>query len=260
MSLERANAVPTADIVYGYKRTGGWNTLIWGVQIDLPFRNRNEGAIGAASADVRSSESQTRVLAAQIEAERQTAQADYVARRQLAQQLIPSIRNGALETLRLAREAYALGGIDLLRLIDAERVYLESEAQYSRIGRASSSRGCLGICNGGGPVMRKIQLMLLGAVVGFATSCGGEPEAVAPQAPASSAVDVDPAGQKAAKIDVVEARYASVGDDLEAAGQFAWNEDRTWSIGVVSTGKMITVSAKVGDPVRTGQILAHAFA
>lgn len=132
LRLQRANAVPTPDIVYGYKRTAGFDTLMGGLQIDLPLRNRNQGFIGAASADVRAAQAQSRVVTAQIAAERQAARSDYLARRQLAQQLVPSIRDGALQTLRLAREAYAIGGVDLLRLIDAERVYLEAEGQYSR--------------------------------------------------------------------------------------------------------------------------------
>ena len=130
--LQQANAVPTPDIVYGYKRTGGLDTLLGGLQIDLPVRNRNQGAIGAATVEVRAAEAQARVLGAQIQAERRSAQADYEARLQLATQVMPRMTDAARETLRLAREAYDIGGIDLLRLIDAERAYLEAEGQYSR--------------------------------------------------------------------------------------------------------------------------------
>lgn len=70
-------------------------------------------------------------------------------------------------------------------------------------------------------------------------------------------IQVDPAGQAAAKIEVAEARFRQVADDLEAPGQLTWNEDRTWSIGVVSSGKIMSIMARVGDAVSKGQVLAR---
>jgi hypothetical protein len=41
--------VPDPEFLAGYKRTGGFDTVIVGVQINLPFRNRNQGSIAAAA-------------------------------------------------------------------------------------------------------------------------------------------------------------------------------------------------------------------
>jgi cobalt-zinc-cadmium efflux system outer membrane protein len=49
LRLQRANAVPDPEFLAGYKRTGGFDTVIVGVQINLPFRNRNQGSIAAAA-------------------------------------------------------------------------------------------------------------------------------------------------------------------------------------------------------------------
>ena len=41
VDLQKANARPDQEVLGGYKRRAGFNTLIVGVQINLPFRNRN---------------------------------------------------------------------------------------------------------------------------------------------------------------------------------------------------------------------------
>ena len=56
VTLQQANAHPDPEALFGYKRTAGYNTLMAGLQIDLPLRNRNQGAIAAAAAEVKSAE------------------------------------------------------------------------------------------------------------------------------------------------------------------------------------------------------------
>lgn len=51
VQLQKANAVPDPEVLFGYKRTAGLNTMIAGVQINLPIQNRNQGAIAAATAE-----------------------------------------------------------------------------------------------------------------------------------------------------------------------------------------------------------------
>lgn len=41
VDLQKANARPDPEVPGGYKRRAGFDTLIVGVQINLPFRNRN---------------------------------------------------------------------------------------------------------------------------------------------------------------------------------------------------------------------------
>lgn len=132
VKLQRANDVPDPSIVYGYKRTAGYDTFVGGLQIDLRFRKRNYGAIVAAEAEARAATWQTKAVTALVDAEARTARIDYETRRKLATETLPRIRQSAAESMRLTRGAYQEGGVDLLRLIDAERLYLETETQYVR--------------------------------------------------------------------------------------------------------------------------------
>lgn len=130
--LETANAKPNVDVVGGYKRTNGFDTALAGVQVDLPVRNRNEGNIAAASAEVRGAQANLAAAEALVEAEVRAAKTEYETRRTQASQLFPKLRQQAEETARIARSAYQLGGAELLRLLDAERLRLEIELLYTQ--------------------------------------------------------------------------------------------------------------------------------
>jgi cobalt-zinc-cadmium efflux system outer membrane protein len=119
-------------LLYGYKRTAGFDTILGGLVMDLPFRNRNQGNIAAAIADSRALQAQQRALRIQLEAELNTALNDTRIRRQLLDQTLLPAQRDTEEVLGLARRAYLEGGIDLLRLIDAERVYFETRMQVVR--------------------------------------------------------------------------------------------------------------------------------
>jgi len=84
------------------------------------------------------------------------------------------------------------------------------------------------------------------------------PPAVAPATPgASAALEVEPEGRQRAGLEVARAAMEDVDEALEAPGQLAWNEDRTWSIGVVAAGKVLQTIVRVGDQVKPGQVMAR---
>lgn len=130
--LQRANAKPDPEILFGYKRTAGFDTLIAGLQMNLPLRNRNQGAIVSAEADVRVAQETLKAVQAQIEAELASAQSDYKARQALIQETMPQMLERARESARIASLAYREGGVDVLRLLDAERTRIETQLQYAR--------------------------------------------------------------------------------------------------------------------------------
>lgn len=130
--LEEANARPNFDVLGGYKRSAGFDTALVGVQMDLPVRNRNEGNIEAASAEVRVARANLAAAEALVEAEIRAAQADFETRRVQVRDYLPKLLEQAAETARIARGAYRLGGAELLRLLDAERLRLEIELLYAR--------------------------------------------------------------------------------------------------------------------------------
>jgi cobalt-zinc-cadmium efflux system outer membrane protein len=135
--LQRANARPDLEALFGYKRTAGFNTAIGGVQWNLPWTNRNQGSIAAADAEIRVAESELAATLALAQAEIQSAGAEVRMRRDQLDRLFGGVDGGGLrgmaaESARIALAAYREGGADLLRLLDAERVRIELQVLYVR--------------------------------------------------------------------------------------------------------------------------------
>ncbi len=81
--------------------------------------------------------------------------------------------------------------------------------------------------------------------------------AAAEAKPKPGNVDLTASALKNASVEVVPARMLTIDQTIEAPGKLAWNEDKTVSIGVVATGKIIRVYSKVGDMVKENQVLAR---
>jgi len=132
LRLQHANAKPNVEALFGYKRSAGFNTLVGGVQVDLPFVNRNQGNIEAAVADIRVSESALAATEALIRAEVQAVRTEFEIRRREILNFYQPLLERAEETYRIADAAYREGGSDLLRLLDAQRVRTEAQISYAR--------------------------------------------------------------------------------------------------------------------------------
>ncbi len=128
--LQTSLATPNVDVLFGLKRTGGLNTMIGGVQWDLPFRNRNQGNIAATVAEIRLAESNLAAAEALVKAELESALAAYTLHRRDVVTFLEPLQREAGETFRIADAAYREGGADLLRLLDAQRVGIESRIAY----------------------------------------------------------------------------------------------------------------------------------
>jgi cobalt-zinc-cadmium efflux system outer membrane protein len=125
--LQQANARPNYDVLFGYKRTMGLDSALAGFQTDLPFLNRNQGNIDTAAADIKTAEANLAAAEAIVRAEVAAAQVEYQMRRRQITDFLGRFRQQAAETARIAQAAYRLGGADLLRLLDAERLRIEIE-------------------------------------------------------------------------------------------------------------------------------------
>ena len=106
-------------------------------------------------------------------------------------------------------------------------------------------------------------LMVLAALVCAACNRtpppAAQPERGAPNAESAKAVGVitlDADAQKAANIVVETVESKSVAMAITAPGQLVFDEERTWTTGAVAGGRVAAVRVKLGDEVRTGQVLA----
>ncbi len=132
VKLQHANAVPDLDLLGGYKRNSAFNTGYGGLQIPLPLRNRNQGEIERANASVRLAKADLATLEIQVGAEVAQGEENYRREQEMVQTLLPDMRQKAKQNLDLMTQAYRIGGVDLLRYLDAERTEFDVEVNALR--------------------------------------------------------------------------------------------------------------------------------
>ena len=132
VKLQRANGVPDLDLIGGYKRNLTENTGYGSLQIPLPFRNRNQGEIERAKASVTFAQNNLAALELQVRAEVAESEEIFKREQEIVQTLLPDMRQKAKENLQLMTEAYRIGGVDLLRFLDAERTEFDVEVSALR--------------------------------------------------------------------------------------------------------------------------------
>jgi cobalt-zinc-cadmium efflux system outer membrane protein len=134
--FEEVSARPDVNLIYGYKRTqpvdapSGLNTAIAGLQITLPITNRNQGNRVAATAELRRQQQLQAATEAEVRADYYGALQEYELRRNEVATTLEPLRQHAQNISEIAQGAYAQGGTDLLRLLDAQRARLDAELAY----------------------------------------------------------------------------------------------------------------------------------
>ncbi|MCU1340731.1 MAG: outer membrane protein [Candidatus Acidoferrum typicum] len=134
--LQDVSARPDLNVIYGYKRTqlvdatSGVNTATAGLQITLPITDRNQGNRAAASAEVRRQQQLLAATEADIRVDYFGAFQEYQLRRREVIETLQPLREHAGTISEIAQAAYAKGGTDLLRLLDAERAQLDAQLAY----------------------------------------------------------------------------------------------------------------------------------
>ena len=136
--LQEVSARPDLNLTYGYKRTqlpdttNGVNTAIVSLRITLPVTDKNQGNRIAADAEVRRQQQLVAAAEAEIRADYAGALQEYEMRRAEYVNALQPLREHAGEISKIAAAAYAEGGTDLLRLLDAERTRLDAELAWAR--------------------------------------------------------------------------------------------------------------------------------
>ncbi len=127
VKLQRANGVPDLDLLGGYKRNAGDNTIYTSLQIPLAFRNRNQGEVARAEANVRLARDRYQQLELSMGADVAAAQESYTHQQAVVRDILPDMRARAKQNLAIMGDAYRSGGVDLLRYLDAERTAFDVE-------------------------------------------------------------------------------------------------------------------------------------
>ena len=136
--LQDVSARPDLNLTYGFKRTqlpdalSGVNTAIFSVRITLPSTDKNQGNRMAAEAEIRRQQDLLAAAAAEVRADYYSALQEYEMRRSEFLTALQPLREHAETISQIASAAYAEGGVDLLRLLDAERARLDAELAWTR--------------------------------------------------------------------------------------------------------------------------------
>jgi cobalt-zinc-cadmium efflux system outer membrane protein len=128
--LQEALSKPNVDVLLGYKRTAGLDTMLAGVQMELPMANRNQGNLSAALSEVKVAESNLAAVEAVVRAEVESARRSVAIRKTQVDSILSAMRVQSSESQRIADAAYRVGGVELLRLLDAERARIETQILY----------------------------------------------------------------------------------------------------------------------------------
>lgn len=132
LGLQQALARPDWTVVLGYKRTAGYDTVLAGVTVPLPLHNRNQGNIGHSAAEIDRAQALLRAALAQVETELSAALTALRRRQEMLEQMQTGMLDRAEQGWRVALAAYQEGGIDLLRLLDAQRARHEVQLLHAR--------------------------------------------------------------------------------------------------------------------------------
>ncbi|MEJ5369261.1 MAG: efflux RND transporter periplasmic adaptor subunit [Bryobacteraceae bacterium] len=101
------------------------------------------------------------------------------------------------------------------------------------------------------------------ALFGFLAACQKEPPRAAPpaagEASAPRFVELDGVALRQAGLRIETAELRSVPVTVRASGRLSANEERTWRVGAITDGRIMSVLVRVGDTVQKGQVLARMF-
>jgi cobalt-zinc-cadmium efflux system outer membrane protein len=130
LALERGRAKPDITPFAGYKRVGSDNTLLFGVNVPLKIRDRNEGEITRAETDLKTAEARLQIAKNRALAEVESAYAAL----QAAQELVETFQNELLKQADESRDitvsAYEEGGTELLPVLEAQRTRSDVRHEY----------------------------------------------------------------------------------------------------------------------------------
>ena len=112
-------------VTAGYKRTNGFDTAVAGVTLAVPIFERNGSASAKAAGEERAAAAERDALAGRLASEAASLIATAQALSERSTRAVRELLEPADAVRNAARAAFREGTTDVLRLLDAERVYLD---------------------------------------------------------------------------------------------------------------------------------------
>jgi cobalt-zinc-cadmium efflux system outer membrane protein len=129
---QRSLRSPNITITGGYKRNILDNTVVFGIALPLKVFNKNEGGISRAAAEKARADNVAAHTRSQILLDVQKAHNSAEINRQRVEYIEKESIQKADESRQIVLNAYRLGEIDLIHLLDAERAYRETRKTYNQ--------------------------------------------------------------------------------------------------------------------------------
>ncbi|HKQ90287.1 MAG TPA: TolC family protein [Blastocatellia bacterium] len=130
LRLEHARVRPDITASFGYKRNGSENALFAAVSAPLPFHNRNQAQIARAQAEVEAARAELRYAQSTVLAELAAARRAVELNQKQVESLRAEFLSLADESRSVSLAAYREGAVDLLVLLDAQRVRIQAQEFY----------------------------------------------------------------------------------------------------------------------------------
>jgi len=136
VDLARRQRIPDVTLSASYQQEGTSPqalqppTLSFSASLALPIFHQQQGEIARAEADLRAQQLARRKLAAQVAAEVSTASSSLLASRALVDRMTTRLLDRARRARDLAQVQYEKGAASLLELLDAQRTYAQTHAEY----------------------------------------------------------------------------------------------------------------------------------
>jgi outer membrane protein, heavy metal efflux system len=132
LRLERERGSGQIEPYTGYKRVGPDNTVVAGVNIPLPFGNRNQGEIARAEAEVKIAENALAQTRNRTASEVQSAFLAFETAREVLRAYEAGVLAQADEARNITLLSYREGATDLINLLEAQRTRNDVRAAYLR--------------------------------------------------------------------------------------------------------------------------------
>lgn len=145
VALEHARGVPDMAVNAGVKRTSGYNTGVAALTVPIPLFDRNGVARALADGQLRAAEQERDAAERRLRGALASARAAAMTLRARAADAQAQLVEPARGARDAARAAFAAGALDVLRLVDAERVFIDAtivtlELEFDAVAAAIDAR------------------------------------------------------------------------------------------------------------------------